>query len=121
MEGSPNGLYLLDPGTVRVMLLIEVVAVVVAPHRLTDDQVTDLIETIIDDLDARSLEPSVGSARVDDDLEVTVTVAVNESEEFDALTRATSAVKTAFQSAGIGAAGMAIRNLRSRTMPLQPA
>lgn len=103
------------------MFLIEVIALVGTPRRLSDEEITDIIQIVVDDLDVRSLEPSVGSVRIGDDLEITVGVILDETEEFEALVRATRAVKGAFQSAGIGAAGMVPRDLRSRTTPLQPA
>ena len=103
------------------MFLIEVTALVDTRRRLSDDAITDVLEAIVDDLDARSLEPSAGSERVREDIEITVVVTVDELEEFDALASATSAVKAAFQAAGIDGTRMVPRDLRFRTMPLQPA
>lgn len=90
--------------------------------RLDDDEVTDLIEVVIDELDRLTIEPSVGTERLGTDLHIAVEVTVDEDEEFDALTLGLAAIKAAFQAAGIGTAGMVVpRDLRSRVLPLQAA
>lgn len=113
---------MLKAGTVKRVFLVEIVAALTAGRRLTDDEITDVIEAVVDDLDRLPLEPSVGSVRVGDDIEVTVSVTVDEREEFDALARAVAAAKTAFRAAGIGTALHVVpRDVRSHVRPLQAA
>ncbi len=103
------------------MFLVEIEAVVGMGRRLSDDDITDLMEAIVDDLDDLTLEPSVGTCRVGDDVKFTVGVVVDREEEFDALSDGVSAVKAAFHSAGIGTARLFVpRELHSRVLA-QPA
>lgn len=104
------------------MFLVEIEAVVMMARRLTDDEITDLIEMVVDDLDQLPMEPSVGTERLGDEVRFTVGVTVDQEEEFDALAAALAAVKSAFHAAGVGTAGVGgPRELRSRVQPLQPA
>ncbi len=67
------------------------------------------------------LAPSVGTVRGHDDVEFTVSMNVDESEEFDALAYAVAAMKAAFDAAGVGTAHLVVpRDLRSQ-VTLQPA
>lgn len=98
------------------------VATLGSDRRLADDEITDMIETVVDDLDLVALDPSVGTVRVGDDVEVTVSMAVDEPDEWNALTRGVSAMRTAFHAAGIGTAGLVVpRDLRSHVTPVQAA
>jgi hypothetical protein len=109
-------------GTVTDMFLVEIVAMLGCDRRLNDGEITDMIETVVDDLDRLSLEPSVGTVRVGDDVEITVSVTVDEREEWDALTRGVSALRAAFHAADISTAGLVVpRDLRSHVTPLMPA
>jgi hypothetical protein len=113
---------MLDASTVQTMFVVEMVATLGVGRRLSDDEITNLIEAVVDDLDHSSLEPSVGTSRQGDDVDVSVTVTVGEAEELEALTLGVSAIKAAFHSAGIGTAGLtAPRDLRSRVLQLQSA
>lgn len=104
------------------MFLVEIDLTLSSERLLTDDEITDLIETVVDELDRLPIEPSVGTRRVDDQVHVTVGVTVDEVEEFEALTFGVAAVKAAFHAAGVGTAGLVVpRDLRSRVVPLQPA
>lgn len=104
----------------KPMFLVEVDATLRGAP-LTDDQITDMIETIVDDLDRLPLEPSVGTRRVGDQVLVTVGVTVDENDEFEALTFGLAAIRAAFHAAGLGTAALGVpRDLRSRVMP-QPA
>ena len=76
---------MLEAGTVTGMFLVEVVATLGSDRRLTDDEITDMIETVVDELDRLPLEPSVGTVRMGDNVEMTVSVTVDEREEWDAL------------------------------------
>jgi len=104
------------------MFLVEVDVTLGMGQRLTDDQISDLIEIVVDDLDQQSMDPSVGTGRIGDDVAFLVGVTVDRDEEFDALTAGLTAVKAAFHAGGIGTAGLVVpRQLRSRVVPLQPA
>src|SRR4029453_17790318 len=63
-EGCSDDLHLFEAGTVSVMFLVEVIATLACDRRLTDDEITDLIESVVDQLDDQALEPSVGTARI---------------------------------------------------------
>ncbi|HUP70898.1 MAG TPA: hypothetical protein VM142_13955 [Acidimicrobiales bacterium] len=103
------------------MFLVEVKVTLASDRRLTDDEITDLIEDLVDDLDEAPVEPSVGTRRIDDNVEFTVGVTVDQQEEFEALAFGVGIIKSAFQVAGIGAAQLVPHDLRSRVLPLQAA
>ena len=104
------------------MFLVEIDVTLGTNSRLSDDEITDLIEAVVDDLDQLSVEPSVGTCRNGDDVELTVGVTLDQTEEFEALAVGVAVVKSAFHAAGIGTAGFGVpRGLRSRVVPLQPA
>jgi hypothetical protein len=104
------------------MFLVEIDATLASDHRLTDDEITDLIEGVVDDLDRLPVEPSVGTRRVDDEVVFNVVVTVDEEEEFGALAFGVGVIKAAFHASGIGTAQLIVpRELRSRVIPLQPA
>ncbi len=104
------------------MFIVEIDVVVGMGRRVGDDDITDIIEAVVDDLDQQGLEPSVGTSRVGDDVRFTVGVTVARDEEFEALGDGVAAVKSAFHAAGMGTAGFGVpRDLRSRVQPLQPA
>lgn len=104
------------------VFLVEIDLNLDSSRRLTDDEITDLIESLVDGLDGVDAEPSVGTERMGQDLHITVGVTVDVDEEFDALARGVALIKTAFESAGIGTAGLVVpRDLQSRVLPLQAA
>ena len=104
------------------MFSLEVVARLSAGRRLSADEVTDLVEAVVDELDLVGGDPSVGTARVGADIEMTVTVAVDGGDEWDALGRGVDAVRSAFRAAGIGGTGaVAPVDLRSHVRPLVSA
>ena len=104
------------------MFSLEVVALLRAGRPLGDDEVTDLIEAVVDELDRAGGDPSVGTSRVGPDVEMTVTVAVDGDDQWDALGRGVDAVRSAFRAAGIGGAGVvAPVDLRSHVRPLVSA
>ena len=104
-----------------VMFLVEVIATLACDRRLTDDEITDLIESVVDQLDDQALEPSVGTARIDDDVEITVVVTMPDPIGCEALTQGLAAVRDAFQTADLGPAGVGSpRDLRSHLTPLLP-
>jgi hypothetical protein len=104
------------------MFLVEIEVVLGTGRRLDDEEITDLIEVVVDELDERSMEPSVGTARSGDAVRFTVAVTIDQDEEFDALAAGVAAVKAAFDAAGLGVSELGVpRDLRSRVEPLQPA
>jgi hypothetical protein len=104
------------------MFLVEVEVVLGTGRRLDDEEITDLIEVVVDELDELSMEPSVGTARSGDDVRLRVAVSVDLGEEFDALAAGVTAVRAALHAAGLGGSGLGVtRDLRSRVEPLQPA
>jgi hypothetical protein len=103
------------------MYLVEIVATLTIGRRITEDEICELVDTVVDDLDELSVEPSVGTRRVGDDVEFTVDVTVDEEDEFEALTSGLAAIKAAFHAAGVGTANFPVsRDLRSRVVA-QPA
>jgi len=107
---------------VTVMFLVEVVATLGCDRRLTDDEITNMIEVAVDDLDGHSLEPSVGTARVGDDVEFTVVVTMPDPMGWEALTQGIAAVRRAFRAVDAGPVGLdSPRDVRSHVTPLQPA
>jgi hypothetical protein len=110
--------HMFEAATVTGVFLVEIDVMLSGPRRLTDDEVTDLVETIVDHLDERSVDPSVGTRRQGDDVAVSVVVTIAEAQEFDAMAAGVAATKAAFVAAGVGAAGVAEpHDLRSRVLP----
>lgn len=104
------------------VFLVRIEATLESGRRLTDDEITDTIETMVDELDELPVEPSVSTHRIGDYLGVAIEVTVDEEEEFEALAFGVTTIKAAFHTAGIGTAGLVVpRDLRSRVVPLQPA
>lgn len=101
------------------MLLVEVNVTLDSDHRLTDDEITDLIEELVEDLDHLPVEPSVGTRRIDDNIELIVGVTVDKDEEFGALVFGVGIIKAAFQATAT--AQLVSHDLRSRVLPLQAA
>lgn len=97
---------------------VEIEVTLRSPRRLTDDEITDVIEAVVDELDQQTVDPSVGTRRLGDDVVVTLALAIDEDEEFDALSLAVTAAKRAFAAAGVGLSGLAEpHDLRSRVLP----
>lgn len=104
------------------MFLVEIDVRLVSSRRPTEDEITDMIERVVDDLDRLSGEPSVGTHRVGDDVEVTVAVTIDDADEFNALTRAVAAIQSGLQTAGAGTPGLVTaKELRSRVVSLPRA
>ena len=103
------------------MYTVEASAVLSPGRPLTDDEITDLIEAVIDDLDATTADPSVGTIREGDDVQVTVAVTVDGADPFAALATASAAMLAAFHAAGVAVGGvLEAGGLRSVVRPLQP-
>lgn len=90
-----------------------------ADRPLSDDEITDLIEKVVDELDHLPVEPSVGTARQGDDIAMTVGVVIDVDDEFEALSRGSAII-----GAGLKALGLVRRSdldLQSTVRALQPA
>jgi hypothetical protein len=81
---------------------LNVVAVLAPPRRLSADEVTDLVATVIDSLDETTSEPDVATV-VDDEGNVrfTVSISVATDDEYQARARGSAALRDAFTAAGI--------------------
>jgi hypothetical protein len=102
------------------MFTVEASAVLSPGRRLTEDEITDLVEAIIDDLDTTTVDPSVGTVRDGCDVRVTVSVSIEASDQFAALARASEAMVGAFHAAGLVVDGsLAAEGLRSEVRRLQ--
>jgi hypothetical protein len=96
------------------MFTVEASAVLSPGRLLLDDEITDMIEAVIDDLDTTTADPSVSTARDGEDVRVTVSVTVDGSDPFTALATASEAMVEAFHTAGVVVDGsMAAGGLRS--------
>lgn len=95
-------------------------------RRMTDDEVTDLIEKLVDELDRLPLEPSVGTTRVDgsNDIDMTIGVIVDDQDQFEALRHGAEVIRQGFESIGMGTTGLVfpVRDgLHTSVRALQPA
>ncbi len=92
---------------------------------LTDDEITDLIEMIVDLLDEASVAPSVGTCRAGDDVEMTIGVVVDDGDRFEALRHGAAIISAALRAViGVGAARLVLPRddpLRTSVRVLQPA
>jgi hypothetical protein len=106
--------------TVKNMFTVEASAVLSPGRYLTEDEITDLIEAVIDDLDATTIDPSVSTVRGGADVRITVSVTVDGRDQFAALAVAAEAMLGAFHAAGVGVEGITTaRDLHSEVRPLQ--
>jgi hypothetical protein len=104
------------------MFLVELGVTLTGSRRLTDEEITNLIERVVDELDQASIDPSLSTSRRGDDVDLTVGVTIDQAGELDALARALEFVRAAFRTAGIGNADSVVPcDLRSRVMTLQAA
>jgi hypothetical protein len=103
------------------MYTVEASAVLSPGRHLTDDEITDLIEAVIDDLDTTTTDPSVSTVRDGDDVRITVSVTVDDGDPFTALATASEAMLVAFHAAGVAVEGtLGAEGLRSEVRPLLP-
>jgi hypothetical protein len=96
----------LDPEEGRsAMLTVDATATLVPSRPLTDDELTDLIATVIDYLDTRVIDPSVSTVREGSGVRVEVTVVIDTDDPWHAQALAVRAMRDAFKSAtpGMGA------------------
>lgn len=86
------------------MLTVDATATLVPSRPLTDDELTDLIATVIDYLDTRAIDPSVSTIREASGIRVEVTVIIDTDDPWHAQALAVSAMRDAFKSATPGVA-----------------
>ena len=113
-----DDLHLFETATVNGVFLVEIEATLRSGRRLTDDEVTNVIEAVVDHLDRVTVDPSVGTRRQGEDIAISLGLTIAEDQELDALAVAAAVTKSAFAVAGASTAGVAEpRDLRSRVLP----
>lgn len=94
--------------------LVEFDARLTPPEALSDVSVTDIIETVTDGLDGQEVEPSLGTTRVGDAVDFTVSLIVEVLNEIAAIRAAALLVDDAFARTGLGASevlgGLSLRS-----------
>lgn len=101
------------------MYTVEVSVVLRPGHRLTDDEITDLVEAIVDDLDTTTTDPSVSTVRDGSDVRAILWLTVESYDPIAALAKGSEAMLTAFQAAGVAPQGtIATSDLHSEVRPL---
>ena len=89
------------------MLTIDARALLDLPHSFTDEELTELIAAVIDDLDTRVVDPSVGTYRSDSGVGIEVSMTVDTDDPWKAQAVALAAMRDAFDAAVPAVAGMA--------------
>lgn len=90
---------------VEELFIIGVEVTLVSDEPLTDEQITGLIEAIVDDLDhLPGLEPSVGTTRSGENVVMEVQV-MAEDDSWEAFDWAVATIRSSLHAAGIGTAG----------------
>lgn len=92
---------MLSSSTVRAMYTIGVEADLVSDRALTADDVTDLIEVLVEELDNLAIEPSVGTTGTGQTVRVRIELGIDAPDEMDALTRGFTAIQTAMRAASV--------------------
>jgi hypothetical protein len=88
------------------MLTIDASALLVPPHPFTDDELTDLIAAVVDDLDARVIDASVSTFRSNSGGRVEVSMTIDTENPWVAQAEALAAMRDAFDAAVPAVAGM---------------
>jgi hypothetical protein len=89
-----------------VMLTIDAKALLAPPRPFTDDELTDLIAAVIDDLDTRVIDPSVSTYRSDSGVYVEVSMTIDTDNPWVASATAAAAMRDAFDAAVPAVASM---------------
>jgi hypothetical protein len=84
------------------MLSVDATATLVPSRPFTDDELTDLIATVVDYLDTLVIDPSVSTTREESGVRVEVTVIIDTDDPWHAQTVAVSAMRDAFKRAAPG-------------------
>lgn len=88
------------------MLTIDARAILDPPRPFTDDELTELIAEVIDDLDTRVLDPSVSTYRSDAGVQIEVSMTIDTDDPWQAQAVALAALRDAFDAAVPAVAGM---------------
>jgi hypothetical protein len=105
-QGGLDDQAVLDTAGGRVMLTIDARALLDPPRPFTDDELTELIAKVIDDLDARVLDPSVSTYRSDSGVQVEVSMTIDTDDPWEAQATALAALRDAFDAAVPAVAGI---------------
>jgi hypothetical protein len=88
------------------MLTIDARALLDPPRPFTDDELTELIAAVVDDLDGRVIDPSVSTYRSDSGVQVEVSMTIDTDDPWEAQATALAAMRDAFDSAVPAAASI---------------
>lgn len=88
------------------MLTIDARALLDPPRPFTDDELTELIAVVIDDLDTQVLDPSVSTYRSDAGVGVEVSMTIDTDDPWEAQAVALAAMRDAFDHAVPAVAGI---------------
>ena len=88
------------------MLTIDVTALLDPPRPFTDDELTDLIAAVIDDLDTRVIDPTVSTYRSDSGVRLQVSLTIDTDNPLVATATAAAAIRDAFDAAVPAVAGI---------------
>jgi hypothetical protein len=77
------------------MLTIDAKALLAPPRPFTDDELTELIAAVVDDLDARVIDPSVSTVRSDAGVYVEVSMTIDTDNPWVASATAAAAMRDA--------------------------
>jgi hypothetical protein len=105
-QGGLDDQAVLDAARGRVMLTIDARALLDPPRPFTDDELTELITKVIDDLDARVLDPSVSTYRSDSGVQIEVSMTIDTDDPWEAQATALAAMRDAFDAAVPAVAGI---------------
>ena len=89
------------------MLTIDARAFLDLPRPFTDDELTELIAEVVEDLDTRVLDPSVSTYRSDAGVQVEVSMTIDTDDRWEAQALALAALREAFDAAVPAIAGYA--------------
>ncbi len=81
------------------MLTIDARAFLDLPRPFSDDELTELIAEVIDDLDARVLDPSVSTYRSAAGVHIEVSMTIDTEDPWEARAAALAALRDAFDAA----------------------
>jgi hypothetical protein len=105
-QGRLDDQAVLDAARGRVMLTIDARTLLDPPRPFTDDELTELIAKVIDDLDARVLDPSVSTYRSDAGVQIEVSMTIDTDDRWEAQATALAAMRDAFDAAVPAVAGI---------------
>jgi hypothetical protein len=88
------------------MLTIDAKALLAPLRPFTDDELTDLIAAVIDDLDTRVIDPSVNTCRSDSGVRVEISMTIDTDDPWVTQATAAAAMRDAFAAAVPAVAGM---------------